>query len=191
MKDLATSLDFIQTSFKQAVVSRKHPWHTVVLADTNAQARMLVLRDCADNSLWFHSHAKSAKVNYLKQHPQATVLAYCHVSNQQVRLSGNVRITAKDPKSEAKWQNLSLSARRCYLANQPGEVLAEPGPGYPAKFDQINNVDISESEYAKSHFVRLEFVYHKIDFLQLAATGHMRAVFELDDHTWQGNWVAP
>lgn len=191
MKDLQQIKASIEQELNAAVSKRSHHFHQLVLADSSADARFLVLRGSKDNKLWFHTHAQSPKVTKLLNDPVATVLGYDAESKQQIRLSGHVKILRSDAQSNQKWQQLSISARRCYLTKAPGMILSNPGPGYSPEFDQAGFSDLDATEYAQINFTRLEFTYHTIDYLHLAATGHQRAIFELVAGSWQANWVAP
>ena len=191
MKDLQHIKANIEQELIDAVSKRSHNFHQLVLADSSANARFLVLRGAKDNKLWFHTHAESSKVASLLNNPVATVLGYDSGRKQQIRLKGQVKILRSDALSNQKWQQLSISARRCYLTKAPGMNLSSPGSGYSAEFDQAGFSDLDATEYARINFARLEFTYHKIDYLHLAATGHQRAIFELIAGSWQANWVAP
>lgn len=191
MKELTQILAHIDSSLTEAVGNRKHSWHTLVLADKSAQARMLVIRGCGGNNIFFHTHAKSQKVINFQKDDRASVLAYAPDLKQQVRFTGKVSLLHNDPGSEDKWQKLSISARRCYLTDQPGTILSEAGSGYHKKFDYADQLLLHESDYAAENFLRIKFCYHKIDFLHLAAHGHIRAKFLFLEDGWQGSWVAP
>lgn len=186
----------IDNELAHGVVNRKHSFHLLTLctsANHNVSARTLVLRGYSQSSheLIFHSHAKSEKISELQVNPKACVLGYCKQENIQLRLYGHAEIVSGDPESLEKWHSLSVSARRCYLAQQPGAILDNLNSGYDKIFNQVQKADISMTEYASSNFARIKFYFDKIDFLQLAASGHIRAYLQLFNNSWHAKWIAP
>ena len=51
--------------------------------------------------------------------------------------------------------------------------------------------DPDDQKIGFDHFCRVTVKVTKIDWLDLAATGHRRAVHEASDQGWDSAWVAP
>jgi hypothetical protein len=173
---------------------RKSPVHTPVVASVDAhgmpQARVMVLRkaDPASGTLRFHTDARSPKVAQLDGQP-VSVLAYHAGEQVQVRISGTARIARGDD-AEALWNQSTLFARRCYLAEQaPGTAMPGPASGLPAWIEG-QQPSAEQIEPAQENFAVLWIDVTAIDWLHLANSGHRRARFCADDG-WAGAWVAP
>lgn len=173
---------------------RKSPVHTPVVCSVDEQglpqARVMVLRkaDPAAGTLRFHTDARSPKVAQLDGKPVA-VLAYHPQEQVQLRISGTARIARGDD-AEAQWNQSTLFARRCYLAQQPpGTPLPGPASGLPAWIEgQQPTAD--QIMPARENFAVLWVGVTEIDWLLLANSGHRRALFRAEDG-WAGVWAAP
>ncbi len=174
---------------------RRSPLHTPVVASVDADglpsARVMVLRraDPAAATLRFHTDARSPKVAELDGKPVA-VLGYHAQENVQLRLSGTARVAMDGPEVDAIWQQSTLFARRCYLAEQaPGTALPGPASGLPLWIEgQEPTAD--QVGPARPNFAVLWVQVQAIDWLHLANSGHRRAIFRAEDG-WQGQWRAP
>jgi len=174
---------------------RKSPLHTPAVCSVDAdglpQARVMVLRkaDPAAATLRFHTDARSPKVAELHGKPVA-VLAYHPGENIQLRISGSARVLTDDPLVDGFWDQSTLFARRCYMAEQPpGTPLPGPASGLPAWIEgQQPTAD--QIAPARPNFATLWIEVTAIDWLHLANSGHRRAVFRAADG-WAGEWVAP
>ena len=174
---------------------RKSPLHTPAVCSIDAQglpsARVMVLRkaDPAAATLRFHTDARSPKVAELHGKPVA-VLAYHPGENIQLRLTGHARVLSDDPAVDAIWDQSTLFARRCYLAQQaPGTPLPGPASGLPAWIEG-QQPTAEQIAPARPNFATLFIDVTAIDWLHLANSGHRRAMFRSVDG-WAGEWVAP
>ena len=174
---------------------RKSPIHTPVVASVDEdglpQARVMVLRkaDPAAGTLRFHTDARSPKVAQLDGRPVA-VLAYHAAEQVQLRLSGTARIGRSISEVDAIWDQSTLFARRCYLAEQaPGTPLPGPASGLPAWIEG-QQPTAEQIGPARANFAVLWVGVTAIDWLHLANSGHRRALFRASDG-WAGEWVAP
>jgi hypothetical protein len=174
---------------------RKSPVHTPVVCSVDAaglpQARVMVLRKAnpADGTLRFHTDARSPKVAQLDGKPVA-VLAYHAAEQVQLRISGQARIGRSVAEVDAIWDQSTLFARRCYLAEQaPGSPLPGPASGLPAWIEGQQPTP-EQIVPARANFAVLWVGVTSIDWLHLANSGHRRAVFRAEDG-WAGAWVAP
>ena len=174
---------------------RKSPVHTPVVASVDEdglpQARVMVLRkaDPAAGTLRFHTDARSPKVVQLDGRAVA-VCAYHAGEQVQLRISGIARIGRSTAEVDALWQQSTLFARRCYLAEQaPGTPLPGPASGLPAWIEG-QQPTAEQIVPARPNFSVLWVGVTGIDWLHLANSGHRRAKFRADDG-WAGQWVAP
>jgi len=174
---------------------RRSPLHTPVVASVDEaglpQARVMVLRkaDPAQATLRFHTDARSPKVAQLDGRAVA-VCAYHAGEQVQLRISGIARIGRSTEEVDALWQQSTLFARRCYLAEQaPGTPLPGPASGLPAWIEgQQPTAD--QIVPARPNFSVMWVGVTGIDWLHLANSGHRRALFRAEDG-WAGQWVAP
>jgi hypothetical protein len=169
--------------------------HTPVVCSVDEQglphARVMVLRkaDPAAGTLRFHTDARSPKVGQLDGKPVA-VLAYHAAEQVQLRISGQARIGRSVAEVDGIWNQSTLFARRCYLAEQaPGTPLPGPASGLPAWIEG-QQPTAEQIVPARANFAVLWVGVTSIDWLHLANSGHRRALFRAEDG-WAGAWVAP
>ena len=174
---------------------RKSPVHTPVIASVDAaglpQVRVMVLRkaDPATATLRLHTDARSPKVAQLNGKAVA-VLAYHPAEQVQLRIAGTARVLTDDDVVEGIWNQSTLFARRCYLAEHPpGTPLPGPSSGLPAWIEG-QQPTAEQIVPARANFATLWIEVTAIDWLHLANSGHRRAVFRSADG-WSGEWVAP
>lgn len=178
---------------------RRSPLHTPVVASVDAfglpQARVMVLRkaDLVAATLRFHTDARSPKCAELDGQPIA-VLGYHAGENVQLRLSGIAKVETDTPRVDEIWEQSTLFARRCYLAEQPpGSILPGPASGLPAEVEG-QQPGAAQIAPARRHFALLLVEVHAIDWLHLANTGHRRIRFErteAEPGAWSAKWTAP
>jgi pyridoxamine 5'-phosphate oxidase len=174
---------------------RKSPVHTPVVCSVDEQglphARVMVLRkaDPAAATLRFHTDARSPKVTQLDGSAVA-VLAYHAGEQVQLRISGTARVLTEGEPVDGIWNQSTLFARRCYLAEHaPGTPLPGPSSGLPAWIEG-QQPTAEQIGPARANFATLWISVTSIDWLHLANSGHRRAVFRAEDG-WAGAWVAP
>ena len=174
---------------------RKSPVHTPVVCSVDEaglpQARVMVLRkaDPAASSLRFHTDARSPKAAQLDGRPVA-VLAYHPAEQVQLRISGTARVLTDGEPVDGIWNQSTLFARRCYLAeNPPGTPLPGPASGLPAWIEG-QQPTAEQIVPARANFATLWISVTSIDWLHLANSGHRRALFRAADG-WAGEWLAP
>jgi hypothetical protein len=100
------------------------------------------------------------------------------------------RVLTDDPMVDGIWQQSTLFARRCYLAEQaPGTPLRGPSSGLPAWIEG-QQPTAEQIVPARANFAVLWVGVTAIDWLHLANSGHRRALFRAQDG-WAGAWLAP
>jgi pyridoxamine 5'-phosphate oxidase len=193
--DLPAILAHAWSLLARGGADRKSPLHTPAVCSVDRDglpsARVMVLRkaDPAAATLRFHTDARSPKVAELDGRPVA-VLAYHPAEQIQLRISGSACVLTDDPSVDAIWNQSTLFARRCYLAQQPpGTPLPGPASGLP---DWIQGLEPTADQIgpARPNFATLLIDVTAIDWLHLANSGHRRAVFRSADG-WRGSWIAP
>lgn len=183
----------------RAARDRRSAMHTPVVGtvrtDGTPSQRVMVLRafDPATATLRFHTDSRAAKVDELGNGPPISILAYDPGAKRQFRLTGNGRIEVDGETADKAWNDATLFARRCYLADPaPGTVSDVPVSGLPADIEGRKPEDDAEVAPGRANFAVLLARIDTIEFLHLAHTGHRRAVFRLQaDGTWQGQWLVP
>lgn len=193
--DLPAILSHAWTLLVRGGADRKSPMHTPVIASVDAHglphARVMVLRkaDPAAATLRLHTDARSPKVAQLDGRP-VSVVAYHAGEQVQLRIAGTARVLADGDTVDAIWNQSTLFARRCYLAQHPpGTPLPGPASGLPAWIEG-QQPTAEQIEPARPNFATLWIDVTAIDWLHLANSGHRRAVFRASDG-WAGVWAAP
>ena len=161
-------------------LDRSHPWRTAVLATADgdaADARSVVLRECdrEARALRFFTDARSAKVQQLQQRPLGTLVLWSAQLSWQLRLRVALQAHSDGLAVAARWARLQQSAAaQDYLGPlAPGTLLgATPPPRAAAE---------------RGHFALVTASVVWMDWLELNADGHRRAVFDAAG----GRWVAP
>ncbi|WP_310474279.1 pyridoxamine 5'-phosphate oxidase family protein [Sandarakinorhabdus sp.] len=194
-EDLPAILAHAWSLLVRGGADRKSPLHTPVIASVDEHglphARVMVLRKAEQSaaSLRLHTDARSPKVAQLDGRPVA-VLAYHPGEQVQLRITGTARVLTDDDVVEGIWNQSTLFARRCYLAEHPpGTPLPGPSSGLPAWIEG-QQPTAEQIGPARPNFATLWIEVTAIDWLHLANSGHRRAVFR-SANGWAGEWVAP
>lgn len=183
----------------RAAKDRRSAMHTPVIgtvrADGTPSQRVMVLRafDPATATLRFHTDSRAAKVDELGLGAPISVLAYDPAAKRQFRLSGTGRIELHGDTADKAWNDATLFARRCYLADPaPGTLSDIPVSGLPSDIEGRKPENDAEVAPGRANFAVLLAEIETIEFLHLAHTGHRRAIFELQpDGSWHGQWLVP
>lgn len=173
------SLRLIETACWQELTTaareRGHGWRLMTLATIDgdrADARSVVLRevDAARRKVLFYTDARSPKVAQVRAHPQGTAVAWCPTLSWQVRLHVRLAIEAQTPATRQRWSRLQMT---------PGaqDYMSPLAPG------QALHGTSHESD-AREHFAILEALVEGVDWLELHADGHRRAVFDPGGARW-------
>lgn len=155
---------------------RRPAMRTVVLRAADPEARLLR----------FHTDRRSGKVRELHGNPAIGILFHDAALKTTVRINGSATVHTDDAVASAAWAESRPFSRACYLAEHtPGTVVAVPPPA-PV-------YQITDDDRAYGNFCAVVTTVHRLEWLNLAATGHRRAVF-----TWHGDqnpptmsWVSP
>ncbi len=157
----------------------------------NIESRIVVLRKSDENNniVQFHSDIRSDKIDILKNNPKASFLFYDKELKIQVRLKVEAIINHKNDVTKQSWEKTQHISRKCYLVdNGPGTISDEPTSGLKPEFDNFDYTK-EESEEGYKNFTVIQCKIKSIEWLYLAAKGHRRARFDLENG--RENWLIP
>ena len=153
--------------------------------------RIVVLRksDQSNNLLQFHSDIRSEKIPKLKNNKNASMLFYDKEEKIQLRLKVECTINHNNEITKESWSKTGHISRKCYLVdNGPGTESPTPTSGLKPELDNFE-FTMEESEEGYKNFTVIQCKIKSIEWLYLAAKGHRRAKFELDNN--KEYWLIP
>ena len=159
----------------------------------NFDARIVVLRgiEKKDKKLWFHTDIRSKKIKILKNSSRASFLFYDKEEKIQLRIYGNAKVNYKNDITKKSWKKTAHMSRQCYLGEKiPGTNSAIPTSGLPKNVDNFK-YSMEESEIGYENFCVVETFITSIEWLYLAAKGHRRAQFILENDSVEKKWIIP
>ena len=157
----------------------------------NFDGRIVVLRksDQSNNLLQFHSDIRSDKIPKLKNNKNASMLFYDKEEKIQVRLKVECAINHDNEITKESWKKTGHISRKCYLVdNGPGTESTTPTSGLKPELDNFE-FTMEQSEEGYKNFTVIQCKIKSIEWLYLAAKGHRRARFELDNN--KEYWLVP
>ncbi len=162
---------------ERAVQEREHGWRTLALATVDggrADARTVILRevDAAAQCLRFYTDARSRKVSQIQAEPHGTVLAWCSRLSWQLRLQVRLHIDTEARSIQSRWALLRMTP-----ASQ--DYVSPLAPGLP-----LENCVRESGGAPRPHFALVHAEVLCMDWLELHADGHRRAVFDAQGETW-------
>ena len=153
--------------------------------------RIVVLRksDQSNNLIQFHSDIRSDKIPKLKNNKKASMLFYDKEEKIQVRLKVECIINHDNEITKESWSKTGHISRKCYLVdNGPGTESPTPTSGLKPELDNFE-FTMEQSEKGYKNFTVIQCKIKSIEWLYLAAKGHRRARFELDNN--KEYWLVP
>ncbi len=153
--------------------------------------RIVVLRksDQSNNLVQFHSDIRSDKIIKLKNNKNASMLFYDKEEKIQVRLKVECTINHNNEISKESWSKTGHISRKCYLVeNGPGTESPNPTSGLKPELDNFE-FTMEQSEEGYKNFTVIQCKIKTVEWLYLAAKGHRRARFELDNN--KEYWLVP
>jgi 3-hydroxyisobutyrate dehydrogenase len=153
--------------------------------------RIVVLRksDQDNNLLQFHSDIRSEKIPKLKNNKNASMLFYNKEEKIQVRLKVECTVNHNNEITKESWSKTGHMSRKCYLVdNGPGTKSPTPTSGLKPELDNFE-FTMEQSEQGYKNFSVIQCKIKSIEWLYLAAKGHRRARFELDNN--KEYWLVP
>ena len=181
----------------RAVQDRHHEWRTLTLATTQAggmpNARVVVLREVdADLArLCIYTDSRSDKVSELANRPDALLVFWSKRLNWQLRIRVTAKVHTTGPLVDAAWERVrQTAAAGDYLSPAaPGSTLsAAPSSKHGTKDENSpTNTTNPSNPISQHHLAIIEAQVIEIDWLELARSGHRRALLRAD--TW--DWLTP
>jgi len=153
--------------------------------------RIVVLRksDQSNYLLQFHSDIRSDKIEKLKNNKNASMLFYDKEEKIQVRLKVECIVNHNNEITKESWSKTGHISRKCYLVdNGPGTESSTPTSGLKPELDNFE-FTMEQSEEGYKNFTVILCKIKSIEWLYLAAKGHRRAKFELDNN--KEHWLVP
>ncbi len=153
--------------------------------------RIVVLRksDQSNNLVQFHSDIRSDKIPKLKSNKNASMLFYDKEEKIQVRLKVECTINHNNEITKESWSKTGHISRKCYLVeNGPGTESPNPTSGLKPELDNFE-FTMEQSEEGYKNFTVIQCKIKTIEWLYLAAKGHRRARFEVDNN--KEYWLVP
>ena len=107
----------------------------------------------------------------------------------QLRIKTECKVHFNDETTKESWEKTGHISRKCYLVtNGPGTESDKPTSGLDNKFDNFDYTK-EESEAGYKNFCVIRCKIKSIEWLYLAAKGHRRALFDLENN--KKNWLVP
>ena len=184
----------IWSMLNNAVKDRSSPFRIPVFScgnNNNIESRIVVLRKSDETNyiVQFHSDIRSDKIEILKKNPKASFLFYDKELKIQVRLKVEAIINHNNDITKQSWEKTQHISRKCYLVdNGPGTISNEPTSGLKPELDNFDYTK-EESEEGYKNFTVIQCKIKSIEWLYLAAKGHRRAKFDLENN--KDNWLVP
>ena len=184
----------IWSMLDDAVTNRSSQFRIPVFICGNQKdfdGRIVVLRksDQSNNLVQFHSDIRSDKIAKLKSNKNASMLFYDKEEKIQVRLKVECNIHHNNETTKESWSKTGHISRKCYLVeNGPGTESPKPTSGLKPELDNFE-FTMEQSEEGYKNFTVIQCKIKTIEWLYLAAKGHRRARFEVDNN--KEYWLVP
>ena len=178
----------------RAVNDRNSEFRTPVFIcgnDNDLDGRVVVLRkaDEKNNFIQYHSDIRSSKIEKIKKNPNCSILFYGKKEKIQLRIKVECIINNQNLISEESWKKTQHISRRCYLTDDaPGTISNNPTSGMISKLEDFD-FTMEQSEEGYKNFTVIKCKIKSIEWLYLAAKGHRRAKFDLENK--KETWLIP
>ena len=154
---------------------KSHPWRVGVLATSDAgrgDGRSIVLRDVDSERrcLLFYADSRSPKVEQLQRQPMGTIVLWWPERGWQLRLRVSLSMETSGLAVSSRWARLKMTpGAQDYLSPlPPGSPLEHPLP----------------ERGTREFFGVVTAAVSAIDWLELHAEGHRRALFDASGQRW-------
>jgi len=181
---------------KLGLEHRDKPFHIPVFIcgnESKFDGRIVVLRgiDSKENKIWFHSDKRSNKIQILRSNSKGVFLFYDKDEKIQLRISGKTKINFQNEITKNSWKKTAHMSRQCYLGEMaPGSEVLEPTSGLSNDVDNLK-YSVEQSEIGYKNFCVIETFIQSIEWLYLAAKGHRRAYFTIENNFVKKKWLIP
>ena len=153
--------------------------------------RIVVLRKAnrENKLLQFHTDFRSPKVDILKKNKNASLVFYDKEEKIQLRVKVECDVNNQNSITEESWKKTQHISRRCYLTDSPpGTASENPTSGMISKLEDFDYT-MEQSEEGFKIFTVINCKFKSIEWLSLAAKGHRRARFDLENNN--DSWLVP
>jgi pyridoxamine 5'-phosphate oxidase len=177
-----------------AVTNRKSPFRIPVFIcgeQSDFDGRIVVLRKAEKNNkiVQFHSDIRSDKIKKLKKNTNASILFYDKEEKIQVRLKVKCLVNHANEVTKESWSKTQHISRKCYLVDDsPGSESNTPTSGLKPELDNFEFTK-EKSEEGYKNFTVIQCNIKTMEWLYLAAKGHRRAKFDLENN--KECWLVP
>mgnify|MGYP001340243582 FL=1 len=184
----------IWSMLNTAIKDRGSPFRIPVFVCGNQDdfdGRIVVLRksDQSNNLIQYHSDIRSNKIAKLKSNKKASMLFYDKDEKIQVRLKVECTINHDNEVTKKSWLKTGHMSRKCYLVDSgPGTESPSPTSGLKPELDNFE-FTMEQSEEGYKNFTVIQCKIKNIEWLYLAAKGHRRAKFDLEND--KEHWLIP
>ena len=184
----------IWSMLDNAIKDRSSPFRIPVFICGNQDdfdGRIVVLRksDQSNNLVQYHSDIRSDKISKLQKNKNASMLFYDKEEKIQVRLKVECTVNHNNKITKESWLKTGHMSRKCYLVdNGPGTISEIPTSGLKPELDNFE-FSMEQSEVGYKNFTVIQCKIKSIEWLYLAAKGHRRAKFDLDNKQYY--WLTP
>ena len=184
----------IWSMLENAVTDRNSPFRIPVFIcgdQSDLDGRIVVLRkaDNKNNLVQFHSDIRSDKIEKLKNNSKAAMLFYDKEEKIQVRLKVECIVNHNNNITKESWSKTQHISRKCYLVDKgPGTESDIPTSGLKPELDNFE-FTMEQSEEGYKNFTVIQCKIKSIEWLYLAAKGHRRARFDIENN--KENWLVP
>ena len=172
-------LEAIETAIwhelESAAHIRNHPWRVAVLATIDgevADARSVVIRDIdpSTRTLLSYLDPRSPKARQIAAHPLGTLVMWSAPLGWQLRLRVHLTVQASGLEVSSRWARLKMTpGAQDYLSPlPPGSPVERPDP----------------ERGSREHFGVMAARVTALDWVEVHAQGHRRAVFDGDGRRW-------
>ena len=184
----------IWSMLDNAIKDRSSPFRIPVFicgGQDDFDGRIVVLRksDQVNHLVQYHSDIRSDKITKLKANKNAAMLFYDKKEKIQVRLKVECTVNHKNDITKESWLKTGHMSRKCYLVdNGPGAKSDNPTSGLKPELDNFEYTK-KQSEEGYKNFTVIQCKIKSIEWLYLAAKGHRRAKFDIENN--QEHWLVP
>jgi pyridoxamine 5'-phosphate oxidase len=184
----------IWSMFDNAIKDRGSPFRIPVFIcgdQDDFDGRTVVLRksDRENNLIQYHSDIRSNKIAKLKVNKNAAMLFYDKDEKIQVRLKVECTVNHENDITKQSWLKTGHMSRKCYLVNNgPGTLSDTPTSGLKPELDNFE-FTMEQSEVGYKNFTVIQSKIKSMEWLYLAAKGHRRARFDLENN--KDTWLIP
>ena len=193
-EDLSEIKNKIWAMLDNAIKDRSSPFRIPVFICGNQDSfdgRIVVLRksDRENNLVQYHSDIRSDKIARLKANKNAAMLLYDKEEKIQVRLKVECTVNHDNEATKESWLKTGHISRKCYLVDSgPGTESPTPTSGLKPELDNFE-FTMKQSEEGYKNFTVIQCKIKSIEWLYLAAKGHRRAKFDLENN--KEHWLIP